>query len=84
MKVEAPVAPGGMTGGVEFEAMGYLVCAFSSRYFFFWKRVDVDGIIDYAYEACERGRKSRRRLEITKRRRPLCTPLPLRSFPLWY
>lgn len=24
-KVEAPVAPGGMTGGVEFEAMAYLV-----------------------------------------------------------
>lgn len=24
-KVEAPKAPGGMTGGVEFEAMGYLV-----------------------------------------------------------
>jgi hypothetical protein len=27
-KVEAPVAPGGMTGGVEFEAMGYLVGVF--------------------------------------------------------
>jgi hypothetical protein len=25
-RVERPRAPGGMTGGVEFEAMGYLVC----------------------------------------------------------
>jgi hypothetical protein len=25
-KVEKPRAPGGMTGGVEFEAMGYMVC----------------------------------------------------------
>lgn len=27
-KVEKPKAPGGMTGGVEYEAMGYLVCSF--------------------------------------------------------
>lgn len=26
-KVEKPKAPGGMTGGVEFEAMGYFVCS---------------------------------------------------------
>jgi hypothetical protein len=29
-KVEKPRAPGGMTGGVEFEAMGYMVCIVSS------------------------------------------------------
>jgi hypothetical protein len=28
-RVEKPRAPGGMTGGVEFEAMSYLVCLFS-------------------------------------------------------
>jgi hypothetical protein len=27
-RVEKPRAPGGMTGGVEFEAMSYLVCLF--------------------------------------------------------
>lgn len=29
-KVERPRAPGGMTGGVEFEAMGYMVCSLTS------------------------------------------------------
>lgn len=31
-KVEKPRAPGGMTGGVEFEAMGYLVGSISCFY----------------------------------------------------
>lgn len=33
-QVEGPKVPGGMTGGVEFEAMGYLVRCFPFFLFF--------------------------------------------------
>lgn len=85
-KVERPRAPGGMTGGVEFEAMSYMVrtpIVFLHLYFL---RADDDFAFhsDYAIQAAECYRQIGGGPRPAKRERAITTPIPLGFVPVWY
>jgi hypothetical protein len=70
-KVEAPRAPGGMTGGVEFEAMNYLVCLFVV-----FSSITVNSHIDFALQAVERRREGCSSASASCRSRTLSGEVP--------
>ena len=82
-RVERPRAPGGMTGGVEFEAMNYLVSALKCT-LCAHRRFTSALLIDDSLQAAQRSSESCSRPNPSERERAISVPPPRRPICVRY